>query len=87
MQRGKNLTEIKKVIGTGGILVNNDERAASDILSNVNIEEKERGRILLPDGAETMVDRDYVFFAAGLLAEYDEEVALSVMKKSIGADC
>lgn len=87
VQRGKNLTEIKKVIGTGGILVNNDERTASDILANVNIEEKERGRVLLPDGAETMVDRDYVFFAAGLLSEYDEEVALSVMKKSIGTDC
>lgn len=87
VQRGKNLTEIRTVIGTGGILVNNSEKTALDILSNVNIEEKEKGKVLLPQNAEARIDRDYVFFAAGLLADYDKEVALSIMKKSIGADC
>ena len=33
---------------------------------------------------KTFVDEDYVFFAAGLLSDYDQEAALAIMKNSIG---
>lgn len=82
VQRGKNLTEIKTVIGTGGILVNNPQ-AAEEILKCVALEEKEKGRVLLPEQVQAVVDQDYVFFAAGLLSQYDEEAALAIMKNSI----
>lgn len=29
------------------------------------------------------IDRDYVFYAAGLLRDYDEETAMALMKASI----
>lgn len=83
VQRGKNLTEVKTVIGTGGILVNNPGEAES-ILLRAQAEPKERGSVLLPEKAEAVLDRDYVFFAAGLLRRYDDEAALNIMKNSIG---
>ncbi len=84
VQRGKNLTEIGTIIGTGGILVNNSKEAAEQILKNAEICEKEKGAVLLPEKLEALVDEDYIFFAAGLLREYDEETALAIMKESIG---
>jgi len=85
VQRGKNLMDIKTVIGTGGILVKGDRHDALTVLQNVEISDKEKGALLLPVEAKPMIDEDYVFFAAGLLKEYDEEAALSIMKKSIRA--
>lgn len=82
VQHGKNLTEIETVIGTGGILVNRLQTAPV-ILENVKIRRPEEGRVLLPENVKTFVDEDYVFFAAGLLCEHDEEAALAIMKKSI----
>lgn len=83
VQYGKNLTEIKTVVGTGGILVNQPDTAPL-ILERVMAEPTEAGRILLPEKVNTVVDEDYVFFAAGLLSQYDEEAALEIMKRSIG---
>lgn len=84
VQRGKNLTEVQTVIGTGGILVNNKEEDAFAILENVNRKVSEAHRVLLPEKVKTMVDKDYVFFAAGLLCDYDADVALTIMKNSLG---
>lgn len=84
VQRGKNLLDIKTVIGTGGILVNSHRDDALATLENVKISEFEKGTILLPEKITAMVDEDYVFFAAGLLRNYDENAALAIMKKSIG---
>ncbi len=84
VQRGKNLTEIRTVIGTGGILVNNPQEISERILKNTELLSQETGRILLPEKVTPFVDRDYIFFAAGLLREYDEEAALAIMKQSIG---
>lgn len=84
VQRGKNLTEIRTVIGTGGILVNNPQEISEKILKNAELLPQEEGRILLPQRVTALVDRDYIFFAAGLLRNYDEEAALEIMKQSIG---
>lgn len=82
IQRGKNLTEVEHVIGTGGIIAGSD--AAEDILRSVVRKENEKDRVLLPGKVEVHVDKDYVFFAAGLLSAYDREAALAIMKKSMG---
>lgn len=84
MQRGKNLSEIRKIIGTGGILVNNGKAVAEKILKNAELCEKEKNTVLLPERLEALVDEDYIFFAAGLLRAYDEDTALAIMKESIG---
>lgn len=82
VQYGKNLSEVKKVIGTGGIIVNNRDTAA-EVLKSVELKASERDDVLLPDSVETLIDEDYIFYAAGLLRDYDEEAALAIMKKSI----
>lgn len=82
LQYGKNLCDIKKVIGTGGIIVNAKDPHSR--LAQVNLKEKEEGRVLLPATTESYVDKDYVFYAAGLLSEDYPDVAIEIMKKSIG---
>ena len=81
IQRGKNLTGIKRVIGTGGVIVN--EKDAIDILENVKINLNEKGRILLPENVDVLVDRDYVLFAAGLLCKHHRETAFAIMEDSL----
>lgn len=80
IQRGKNLTEITKIIGTGGPIINS--REPEQILGQV-LKHPGEDDILLPVHIDTFIDKEYVFFAAGLLREYDEEAALAIMKKSI----
>lgn len=82
VQYGKNLSEVQKVIGTGGIIVNNRDTAA-EVLKSVELKESERDDVLLPESVETFIDQDYIFYAAGMLRNYDEEAALAIMKKSI----
>lgn len=80
-QYGKNLTVINTIIGTGGVIVNNDD--PSDILRSALLKEGEREDTLIPREADLFVDKDYVFYAAGLLKSYDEEAAFSIMKNSL----
>lgn len=80
LQRGKNLTEIQTVIGTGGPIVNS--RDPKKLLSEVCMKSSDVD-ILLPESVECYIDRDYVFYAAGLLCDYDEEAALALMKNSL----
>jgi uncharacterized protein (TIGR01319 family) len=82
IQRGKNLTELRLIVGTGGVIVNGDK--ATGILKNAVAAESESGRVLLPENLDVLVDRDYVLFAAGLLREHDEAASLAVAKKSLG---
>ena len=89
LQRGKNLTEVTRVIGTGGIIVNAEDPCV--LLREVTIDKAECSRksqrVLLPEEVEILVDRDYVMYAAGLLAEHDPGAALAIMRQSIGLNC
>ena len=81
LQRGKNLTEVETVIGTGGVLVN--DRCPEELLQAAALAEGEDEHILIPRQLRALVDRDYVFYAAGLLRPWDEEAALAIMKSSL----
>ncbi|MEG1917076.1 MAG: glutamate mutase L [Oscillospiraceae bacterium] len=81
VQRGKNLTEIRTVIGTGGVIVRGG--AADGILRRALLSDPREEFRLLPREMQTSVDRAYVLYAAGLLRSYDEETALAIMKASI----
>lgn len=80
IQIGKNLSEVGRIIGTGGVLVHS--RNPSQILkaSEKNREDK---NIMLPNEVQCCLDSDYVLFSAGLLREIDEEAAIAIMMKSI----
>ena len=81
LQKGKNLTGIRTVIGTGGPVIRSQNPSA--ILHQVEKNGIKDDSVLLPERTETYIDRQYVLFAAGLLRDYDEEAALAIMKQSI----
>ncbi|MCI8809263.1 MAG: hypothetical protein HFF84_03895 [Oscillibacter sp.] len=81
IQRGKNLTKVETLIGTGGILVNGTD--PDRLLQCAALQDGEDETILLPRTIRTLVDRDYVFYAAGLLQGYDEAAAFAIMKASL----
>ncbi len=81
VQLGKNLTVAKTVIGTGGPLIFSIDpvQALRGTLRN----RKKEADILLPEEAQYFLDEHYVFFAAGLLREVDEEAAFLLMTNSL----
>ena len=81
IQRGKNLTNVETVIGTGGILVSSENPSA--LLQAAALAEGEDETILIPRKFQVLTDHHYVFYAAGLLRAYDADAALSIMKASI----
>lgn len=81
-QFGKDLSKINFVIGTGGVLVHNDDPVK--ILSAVEYSIK-KGMELRPVNPRYMLDKDYILAAMGLLAEIDPLLALRIMKKHVVA--
>ena len=81
-QRGKNLEMVNTIIGTGGPLIENarPDKILKEALKDAR---DEKLNTLLPKAARFMIDEDYVFYAAGLLREIDEDVAASVMLDSL----
>jgi len=82
VQKGKNLSRIRTVIGTGGPIIHSG--APGRILAEaVTTEQDVKLNYMLPRSAEFFVDTDYVFYAAGILKEIDPEAALAIMKNSL----
>ena len=80
----KVVTVRKASAGLKGTIPSAEDRdTAAEVLKSVELKESERDDVLLPDSVETLIDEDYIFYAAGLLRDYDEEAALAIMKKSI----
>ncbi len=79
-QYGKDLGKINFVIGTGGVLVHNEN--PEKILSACEYSLK-KGLELRPRSPRYMIDKDYILAAMGLLAEIDPLLALKIMKKHI----
>jgi uncharacterized protein (TIGR01319 family) len=78
LQYGKDLTAIKHVIGTGGILINNERPLE---LLKKTIFEEGKSTILKPQRPQFWLDKSYILAAMGLLAEIDPNKALRIMKK------
>ncbi len=71
-QRGKDLSQVATVIGTGGALVYGDN--PTSILSGCLYSEDEPGS-LRPRNPVQLLDKNYVLYAVGLLAEAEPEAA------------
>ena len=81
VQYGKDLTDVRTVIGTGGPLVYSGY--GKELLYGVLRDPAREPEILLPSEARFLIDEDYIFFAAGLLREFDEEAAFGIMCNSL----
>lgn len=80
IQRGKDLSGLGIIIGTGGVLVNSPR--AAQILSNAAYSDREPDS-LRPRMPELYLDKRYILPAMGLLGTIHPEKALRIMKKEI----
>ena len=81
VQRGKNLTKVGCVIGTGGPIVFSHDPAS--ILRNILVDATREPHTLLPTKADFFIDADYVLYAAGLINEIDPDAAFDILQSSL----
>jgi uncharacterized protein (TIGR01319 family) len=81
VQRGKDLSPVEMVIGTGGIFRGRSLASAS-ILSEAAASERD-ATSLRPRQPTYYVDRDYMLFVGGLLAGIAPEVGRAVLDRSL----
>lgn len=80
VQSGKNLTNVKQIVVTGGSLIHTqrtEQIAAHALYSPQN------PASLRPRAADVWVDRKYILAAMGLLSSYYPQTALRIMKKEL----
>ena len=80
VQSGKNLTNVKQIVVTGGSLIHTARTA--EIASHACFS-PDQPDSLRPRAAETWVDRTYILAAMGLLSNYYPQTALRIMKKEL----
>jgi uncharacterized protein (TIGR01319 family) len=78
IQMGKDLSQVTKVIGTGGPIVFSS--CPEKILSGV-IADSDQTYLLKPKKANFYIDEKYILYAIGLLAQFEPKKALRIMKK------
>lgn len=77
---GKDLTDVKYIIGTGGALTRLPNR--TELLKRVAL--CNNGTKLLPTPeAKILIDTDYIMASLGVLSKENDEAALYLMKKSL----
>ncbi len=82
MQIGKDLRRADVVIGTGGVFAARPD--ARELLAAA-LEETAQHDRLVPEAPTLLIDRDYVLFAVGLLAQRCPEAAAALAVRSVGA--
>jgi uncharacterized protein (TIGR01319 family) len=80
VQEGKDLSEVKCVIGTGGPLV--FAKDPSRILQGL-LFQSDSPHVLRPREAKVYLDRLYSLYAMGLLSETEPLKALRIMEKTL----
>ena len=80
---GQDLREVDLLVGSGGVLRHNKPEVVERILGAVDAAAQEEGW-LVPSGARTCVDSDYVLAGAGLLVDVDP-VAAAGLARRIGS--
>jgi len=78
VQYGKDLTNVKTVIGTGGPIIFSDARR--EIL-NHSLYREDNPFILRPKDPNFYIDEEYILYAVGLLSQVEPKKALSLARK------
>jgi len=79
---GKDLTQVKYIVGTGGALTRLPHRV--EIMSQVP-KDNQTGMKLYPgDAVKVLVDNDYIMASLGVLSKTHREGAIKLLSKSLG---
>ena len=82
LAEGKDLTQVKYIVGTGGALTRLPHRV--DIMKRI-AEYDDTGMRLFPTSyAEILVDNDYIMASLGVLSKKHREGAIKLLEKSLG---
>ena len=82
LAEGKDLTQVRYIVGTGGALTRLPGRV--EILKEI-ARHNETGLLLFPgDHAEILIDNDYIMASLGVLSRKYPEAALRLLEKSLG---
>ena len=77
---GKDLSQVKLIVGIGGVLVNSINPA--NILEGAKADSQNL-MVLKPKHPKYLLDKKYIFASMGLLSALDANLALTIMKKEI----
>lgn len=77
-QIGKDLTNMKYLIGTGGVVVHSSDPKS---ILKAGLFDQSNPTLLKPVDPELLVDSDYILSAMGLLSFDYPEIAIKIMKK------
>lgn len=77
---GKDLTEVRTIIGTGGALIHSQD--PSSIFQAACYSSKQPN-LLKPKNVRFLLDSNYILYAGGLLSEQWPDLALQIMKKQL----
>ncbi len=81
---GKDLTQVKYIVGTGGALTRLPHRV--EIMQKI-AKHNETGMLLFPsEHAEILVDNDYIMASLGVLSTKHREGAIKLLEKSLNFD-
>ena len=79
---GKDLTQVKYIVGTGGALTRLPHRV--EIMEEI-AKHNETGMMLFPtDHAKILVDNDYIMASLGVLSKTHREGAIRLLEQSLG---
>lgn len=79
-QKGKDLSDVKTIIGTGGVIVNSEK--FSEILKAAQFRPDDLNS-LKPRHPKLYIDKSYILSSMGLLTMIDVNMAIRMMKKYI----
>ena len=81
---GKDLTEVKYVVGTGGALTRLPQRV--EIMKYICEYNKNKDVLFPKEKAKILVDNDYIMASLGVLSKKYEEASLKLMLKSLNLE-
>jgi uncharacterized protein (TIGR01319 family) len=80
VQHGKDLTQVRTLIGTGGVVV---ASARPMQMLEPALFDSAHPQSLCPQQARLLVDRDYALYACGLLAHVERAAAYELARSSL----
>lgn len=79
---GKDLTQVKYIVGTGGALTRLPHKEA--IMKKIAFHDETGMRLFPTQHAEVLVDRDYIMASLGVLSKKHKEGAKRLLERSLG---
>lgn len=82
LAEGKDLTQVKYIIGTGGALTRLPHRV--DIMKMIPQDNQTGMKLYPPEAVKILVDNDYIMASLGVLSKTHREGAIRLLEKSLG---